>query len=286
MTRRLINPPGVQVSSYTPAVRADRGGLLEISGLAAFDASGVEVHHGDLSAQTRYVLHELMQEILGEVGIGFEEVCRLSVFTTDIKQWAKVWDEIKPMFGLPPAVTAVEISQLVGKEGMVELEITASAPAASQRLKKRREVTGVSAASNQLHDGAVPILPESLTDRDWKFHAAAYLLGQGDLVFLSGLGPTDGKGNTVGVGDAGAQARQIISLMNTILKEAGGSLDDVVRVRVFATDMKNRPAINVERTKSFKEPRAVSTFVQVSALEDPDWLVMLEATAFIPKHDS
>ena len=49
--------------------------------------------------------------------------------------------------------------------------------------------------------------------------------------------------------------------------------------------MKNRAAINAERMKAFKEPRAVSTFVQVSGLEEPDWLVAIEATAFIPKLD-
>ena len=133
--------------------------------------------------------------------------------------------------------------------------------------------------------GAVPVLPRSLAGREWELHAAAFQLGQGDLIFLSGLGPTDGDGNTIGVGDPGAQTRQIIGSMTAILTEAGGSLDDVIRVRVFATDMKNRPAINAERMKAFKEPRAVSTFVQVSGLEDPDWLVAIEATAFIPKLD-
>ncbi len=104
-------------------------------------------------------------------------------------------------------------------------------------------------------------------------------------MFLSGLGPTDGDGNTIGAGDAGAQTRQIISSISAILREAGGTLDDVIRVRVFATDMKNRPAINAERMKAFKKPRAVSTFVQVSGLEKDDWLVAIEATAFIPKLD-
>ena len=73
--------------------------------------------------------------------------------------------------------------------------------------------------------------------------------------------------------------------MDAILREAGGTIDDVIRLRVFATDMKNRPQINAERVKTFKEPRAVSTFVQVSGLEEDDWLVAMEATAFIPKRN-
>ena len=109
-------------------------------------------------------------------------------------------------------------------------------------------------------------------------------MGQGDLLFLSGIGPVDSAGNTIAPGDAGAQTRHILGVIETILREAGGTLDDVVRLRVFATDMRNRPQINAERVKSFKEPRAVSTFIQVSGLEGDDWLVAMEATAFIPKH--
>lgn len=281
MTRQLIQPSGFGDLRYAPAVRADRAGLLEISGLAPVDEHGHDVFPGDLAAQTRYVLTELMQPILAEAGVGFDAVCRLSVFTTSIQQWPKVWDEIKAIVGQPPAVTVVEISRLVGKDEMVELEITAST-APDNPGRERREVAAMSSTDSGTR-GAIPIVPKSLAGRDWKFHAAAFLLGQGDLIFLSGLGPSDGDGNTVGRGDAGAQTRQIISVMDKILREAGGSLDDVVRVRVFATDMRHRPLINAERVKAFKEPRAVSTFVQVSGLESEDWLVEFEATAFIPK---
>jgi len=260
---------------YAAAVRADRTGLLEISGFAAYDGSGHEVFPGDLLSQTRYVLSELIAPILNEAGGGMDTMCRLSVFTTDIRQWPPVWDQVQLLIGAPPAMTVVEIPSLVGKIAMVELEITAATNGKSQ---VREEVRGVDR-------GAKPVLPKSMAGRDWELHAAAFQLGQGDLVFLSGLGPTDGDGNTIGAGDAGAQTRQIISSISAILREAGGTLDDVIRVRVFATDMKNRPAINAERMKAFKKPRAVSTFVQVSGLEKDDWLVAIEATAFIPKLD-
>ena len=286
MPRQLISARDIGILEYAPAVRADRTGLLEISGLAAYDEHGHEIYPGDLLRQTRYVLNELMQKILAEAGVGFDAVCRLSVFTTSIREWPGVWDEVKSIVGQPPAMTVVEISSLVGTVPMVELEITASTASAPE--KKRidpGEVSAMSPAGSRPHDGAVPILPKSLAGRDWAFHAAAFLLGKGDLIFLSGIGPTDGDGNTVGRGDAGAQTRQIISVMDKILREAGGSLDDIVRVRVFATDMKNRPQINAERVKAFKEPRAVSTFVEVTGLENEDWLVVFEATAFVPKHD-
>jgi len=269
---------------YAPAVRVEREGLLEISGLAAYNENGQEVFPNDLSKQTRYVLDHLMAPILREGGIGFPNLARLSVFTTAIGQWPPVWEEVKSMVGPHTAVTAVQISRLVGTIGMVELEITASVPVSNEAKAAGKEVRMSSSKRPTPNNGAVAILPKSLADRDWKLHAAAFLMGKGDLVFLSGIGPAGPDGKTVGRGDPGAQTRQIIATMGAILREAGGSLDDIVRLRVFATDMANRPAINAERVKAFKEPRAVSTFVQVSALEDPDWLVELEATALVPNH--
>ncbi|MDQ6720082.1 MAG: Rid family hydrolase [Candidatus Dormibacteraeota bacterium] len=263
------------------AVRVPSQGLVEISGLAPYDEHGQEVP-GDLLHQTRYVLG-LMEQILGEAGVGFGNVARLSVFTTAIAEWPAVWREVKSTVGTAAAMTVVEISSLVGKVAKVELEITASVPLSTEGNNDSQEVGMASSAQSRTKGGAVAIVPKSLADRDWSFHAAAFLMGKGDLVFLSGIGPVDQAGKTVGRGDPGAQTRQIISTMDTILREAGGSLDDIVRVRVFATDMANRPAINAERARAFKEPRPVSTFVQVSGLEDPDWLVELEATAFIPR---
>ncbi len=272
----------INVANHPPAVRVSQEGLFEISGLAAYDEHGEEVYPDHLLLQTQYVLG-LMHQILEGVGLGFEHVARLSVFTTHIREWRSVWREIQSIVTPTPAVTVVEISRLVGRTGTVELEITASMPYALEADGDSQEVRMASPDHATAAYGAVAVVPKSLADRDWELHTAAFLMGKGDLVFLSGIGPVDAQGNLVGRGDAGAQTRQIISTMNTILEEAGGSLDDIVRLRVFTPDMVNRPQINAERMKSFKEPRAVSTFVQVSALEDPDWLVMLEATAFIPK---
>jgi len=272
----------IAVANHAPAVRVSQEGLFEISGLAAYDEFGEEVFPDPLLLQTQYVLG-LMRQILEGVGLGFEDVARLSVFTTHIGEWPSVWREVQSMVTPTPAMTVVEITRLVGRTGTVELEITASKPYAREAGGDSQEVPMASPERATAAYGAVAVVPKSLSDRDWELHTAAFLMGKGDLVFLSGLGPVDAQGNLVGRGDPGAQTRQIISTMSTILGEAGGSLDDIVRLRVFTPDMANRPGINAERMRSFKEPRAVSTFVQVSALEDPEWLVMLEATAFIPK---
>jgi enamine deaminase RidA (YjgF/YER057c/UK114 family) len=273
----------ISVANHRPAVRTNQEGLLEISGFAAYDEHGQELFPGDLSKQTHYVLG-LMRQVLESAGLGFESVARLSVFTTDLGGWPSVWKEIESIVAPTPALSVVEISSLVGPVGMVEMEITAALPHVAEQDIDPQEIRMSPSERGPAQSGAVAVVPKSLADRDWELHTAAFLMGKGDLVFLSGTGPLDSEGNTVGRGDAGAQTRQIISAMSDILEEAGGSLDDIVRLRVFTPDMSNRPQINAERMRAFKEPRAVSTFVQVSALEDPDWLVMFEATAFIPKH--
>jgi 2-iminobutanoate/2-iminopropanoate deaminase len=285
MNQRFVSAGGVSERGYASAVRVNSEGLLEISGLAAYNEHGQEIFPGNLLDQTRYVL-DLNREILGGAGVGFESIARLCVFITDIRQWPAVWAEVRPQFSPVPAVSVVEIARLSGEIGMVELEIiaTAASPAVGQADLKEKRMSPTTSSGDG--DGAVAVVPESLADRDWELHAPAFLLRRGDLVFLSGVGPVDGHGELVGPGDAGAQTRQIISVMRDILQRAGGSLDDIVRLRVFVTDMQHRARINPERMRAFKEPRAVSTFVQVSALEDDDWLVMMEATAFIPEHDN
>src|SRR4051812_19044941 len=95
--------------------RIDRDSLIEISGLAAYSERGQEVFPNDLLKQTRYVLDSLMLPILQEAGAGFDDVARLSVFTTSMREWPAVWDEVSQSFHKQPALTVVEIPRLVGE---------------------------------------------------------------------------------------------------------------------------------------------------------------------------
>ena len=97
------------VSHYnTPALNAEEH-VLEISGLAAYNEHGQEVFPKDLLKQTRYVLDSLMLPILQEAGAGFDDIARLSVFTTSMREWPAVWDQVRPSFHKPPALTVVEL---------------------------------------------------------------------------------------------------------------------------------------------------------------------------------
>ena len=115
-------------------------------------------------------------------------------------------------------------------------------------------------------------------------YTPAFKLSDGELIILSGVVGVDADGKTVGVGDAAAQTRQALANIKMVLEAAGASLDDVVHVRVFSTDMRNRTAINSERRKAFKGPMPASTHVQVVRLVNEEWLLEIEATAFVPNN--
>ena len=103
----------------------------------------------------------------------------------------------------------------------------------------------------------------------------------GRAVFVAGQIPWDADGNTVCKGDVAGQTRQVFTNIGAVLAEAGGTLDDVVKITVFAADIRYRDEINRLRTETFSEPYPASTQVAVASLVDPEWLVEIEAVAFI-----
>lgn len=103
----------------------------------------------------------------------------------------------------------------------------------------------------------------------------------GNLVFVAGQVAVDGQGRTVGVGDIGAQTRQVLRNVQAVLAEAGATLDDVVKVTVFVTDLGDLPALQAVRPEFFKPPFPASTLVKVSQLINPEWLVEIEAIAVV-----
>jgi len=103
----------------------------------------------------------------------------------------------------------------------------------------------------------------------------------GRVIFVAGQIPWNADGQTVCKGDVAGQTRQVFTNIGAVLAEAGGTLDDVVKITVFAADIRYRDAINQVRTETFTEPYPASTQVAVASLVDPEWLVEIEAIAFI-----
>jgi enamine deaminase RidA (YjgF/YER057c/UK114 family) len=100
-------------------------------------------------------------------------------------------------------------------------------------------------------------------------------------IWVSGTTSTASDGSIVGKGDPYAQAKQVIANIERALASAGARLSDVVRTRIFVTDIAHWQDIGRAHGEAFADIRPATTMVEVSRLIDPDLLVEIEADAVI-----
>ena len=103
----------------------------------------------------------------------------------------------------------------------------------------------------------------------------------GDHIAVSGTAPVGDDGEVVGVGDAYVQARRCIEIIERALAEAGAGLENVVRTRMFVTDISQWEAIGKAHGEAFGAIRPAMSMVEVRALIDPAMLVEIEADAIV-----
>lgn len=103
----------------------------------------------------------------------------------------------------------------------------------------------------------------------------------GRFVAVSGSAAIDADGHLVGEGDMYAQAKQCIDVIESALERAGGRLSDVVRTRMFVTDIERWAEVGRAHQEAFGEVMPATSMVEVSRLIDPRMLVEIEADAII-----
>lgn len=104
----------------------------------------------------------------------------------------------------------------------------------------------------------------------------------GTPVFIAGQVALDSQGRIVGEGDIEAQVEQVYQNLKTVVEACGGTMADIVKLNVYTTDLAYRPAIAAARQRYFPDGQfPASTFVVISSLAQPHFLVEIEAVAMI-----
>lgn len=103
----------------------------------------------------------------------------------------------------------------------------------------------------------------------------------GSLILVSGQVAWDAKGTVVGKGDIVAQARQAFENLKKIYAQAGATLQDIIKLNIYLTDLAHRQSVLKVRSEYLGTHNPPSTTVIVSSLVDKDLLIEIDATAMV-----
>ena len=126
--------------------------------------------------------------------------------------------------------------------------------------------------------------PASVSTPQGYSHSVEINLGNCKMVIISGQIALDDKGNLVGKDNLAAQTEQVFANIKNIVVESGGTMDDVIKIDIFMTDISQVQTMRDVRNKFLSQQKPpTSTLVQVSKLVRDDLLIEIEATVIIPK---
>lgn len=108
----------------------------------------------------------------------------------------------------------------------------------------------------------------------------SHAVRKGNTLYMAGQVALDPQGSIVGPGDAKAQTEQVMKNMKAVVEAAGGTIDDVMKVTVYTTNVAYRDDILAVRNRHFSSSSLpASTFIVVAGLARPEFLVEIEAVA-------
>ena len=122
----------------------------------------------------------------------------------------------------------------------------------------------------------------AFTDTKWEKQVGyCRAIRAGDQVFVTGTAPLAENGTTHRPGDAYAQAGRCLEIIERALNELGAEMSDVVRTRMFVTDISRWAEFGQAHREFFADHPPATSMVEVQSLIDPDMLVEIEANAVV-----
>ena len=109
----------------------------------------------------------------------------------------------------------------------------------------------------------------------------SHAVKKGNIVYIAGQVALDVSGSLVGKDDIEAQTEQAFRNLKAVVEAAGGTIDDIVKINIYTTDLSYRDTIREARNRYFSSDLPASTFVVISSLANPDLLVEIEAVAIL-----
>ena len=110
----------------------------------------------------------------------------------------------------------------------------------------------------------------------------ATLTSSSKLLFITGQVAQGPDGKNVGKGDITAQTVQAFENLKALVEAAGGTLADICRLRIYLTTRDHLAPVKEVRRQYLREPFPATTVIQIAGLDDPDWLIEVEADAALP----
>lgn len=113
------------------------------------------------------------------------------------------------------------------------------------------------------------------------YHHIMKVTGIKAMLFTAGQVPFDAKGEVAHPGDFLGQARTCFAAIKAHVEAAGGTVDDILKITTYVTDIRNRPHFRTARDEFFGTKGPASTMVEVNHLSEPGYMIEIEAIAAI-----
>ena len=246
-----LNPDSMpEGRGYSGVVKS--GDTVYVAGQASIDRDAHIVAPGDIKGQVRQTWRNV-EEGMKAAGGSLKDIVKISTFVTDIaavSAWYEVWNEIYPRREDRPASTLVEVTGLARPGLMVEIE-----------------------AVGYLGKDVERINPPSLATM-----GISHAVRAGNTVYASGQISFDKDGKEVGHDDIQAQLTQVWHNLGEVMKAAGGSVENIVKVTDYVTEIVTLSNFYAAWNEVFSpETRPASSFIEVPRLARPGLMVEIEA---------